>query len=154
MPASSYRLEDLIPHRPPMVLLDEIVSFDEENRTLVVAATIRKEWGENWSAIELMAQTAAALAGVYDRMTGSSSPARPGLLLGTRRLELKIPSFEVGRRYLVTAKELFSDAESASFECSVRDGDAVVASATLNAYRPSDVYSFMAGQHASYGKVE
>jgi predicted hotdog family 3-hydroxylacyl-ACP dehydratase len=130
-----------------MVLLDGIVSVDEAERSLVASATIRPEWRENWSAIELMAQAAAALAGIFDRVNGSSRPARPGFLLGTRRIRFSVPSFEVGRTYTVTAKDVFSDAESASFECTVRDGDAVVASAVLNAYRPDDVSSFMATQH-------
>ena len=154
MQASSYRLEDLLPHRPPMVLLDEVVSVDEKARSIVASATIREEWRENWSAIELMAQAAAALAGIFDRVSGSGRPARPGFLLGTRRIRFEVPSFEVGRKYLVTAKDVFSDAESASFECTVRDGDAVVASAVLNAYRPDDVASFLAGQRSSGGKGE
>lgn len=151
MPASLYRLEDVLPHRPPMVLLDEIVSVDEKERSLVATATIRSEWSENWSAIELMAQAAAALAGVFDRVSGLDRPARPGLLLGTRKITFDVPSFEVGKKYTVTAKDVFSDAESASFECSIRDGDAVLSSAVLNAYRPSDVGAFMASQHAANG---
>ena len=147
MPASSYRLEDILPHRPPMVLLDEVLSVDEKDRSLVASATIRPEWRENWSAIELMAQAAAALAGVFDRVSGSSRTARPGFLLGTRRIKFAVPAFEVGRTYLVTAKDVFSDAESASFECTVRDGDEVVASAVLNAFRPDDVSAFMSQQH-------
>ena len=152
MPASSYRLEDLLPHRPPMVLLDEVLSVDEKERSLVASATIRPEWRENWSAIELMAQAAAALAGVFDRVSGYDRPARPGFLLGTRRIKFAVPAFEVGRKYLVTAKDVFSDAESASFECTVRDGDNVVASAVLNAYRPDDISAFMSQQYGS-GKV-
>ncbi len=152
MQVSSYRLEDVLPHRPPMVLLDEIVSVDEEERSIVTAATIRPEWSENWSAIELMAQAAAALAGVFDRISGHNGPPRPGLLLGARRLSLGVPSFEVGRRYFVTARNVFSDDESASFECTVRDGDAVLASTTINAYRPSDVGAFLSQQRSSRGR--
>ncbi len=151
MPASSYRLEDLLPHRPPMVLLDEIVSVDEANRSIEATATIKSEWSQNWSAIELMAQAAAALAGVFDRVSGLDGPARPGLLLGTRRITFFAPSFEVGRTYTVTAKDVFSDAESASFECTVRDGESVLASATLNAYRPTDFNAFLAGQREQDG---
>ena len=152
MPVSSYRLEDVLPHRPPMVLLDEIVSVDEKERSLVAHATIRREWSENWASIELMAQAAAALAGVFDRVSGSTRPARPGFLLGTRKIRLNVPAFEVGKTYVVTAKDVFSDAESASFECSVRDGDAVVADAVLNAYRPNDVSAFLATLHGATEK--
>ena len=143
MPASSFRLEDILPHRPPMRLIDEVVSFDEAAREAVVAATIRPEWSGNWVAIELMAQAAAALAGIFDRLSGMTGPARAGFLLGTRRLTLDVPRFETGRRYLVSAKAVFCDADAASFECAVRDGEAVVARAILNAYRPADVGEFL-----------
>ncbi len=143
MQVSSFQLEEILPHRPPMVLLDEVVSFDESDGSLVVAATIRPEWSENYVAIELMAQASAALAGIHDRIAGGNDPARPGFLLGTRRLVLDIDRFEVGRRYLVTSKNVFRDGEAASFECTVRDGDKTVASAVLNAYRPHDISSFL-----------
>ena len=146
MPASSYRLEDFLPHRPPMVLIDEIVSFDKGSESLVAAVTAKREWCESWVAIEFMAQTAAALAGIADRESGYEGPARPGFLLGSRKLELNLERFEVGRRYLVKAACNFSDAEAASFDCSIEDGDVTVARATLNAYRPEDVKSFMEEQ--------
>ena len=148
MPASSfpYRLEDLIPHRPPMVLLDEIVSFDESDRSLVAATTAREEWSENWAAIEYMAQAAAALAGVFDQMENPSSPAKPGFLLGTRKLQLDFTRFEVGRRYFVSVRNEFFDVESASFSCEIRDGEKVIATAILNAYRPASVTEFLQSQ--------
>ena len=129
-----------------MVLIDEIVSFDAAAGSLTAAVTPVPAWCENWVAIEYMAQTAAALAGKVDRLEGYAGPARPGFLLGTRRLDLGLDRFEVGVRYLVTATCAFSDAETASFDCAVtRDGD-VVAKATLNAYRPRDIHGFMEGQ--------
>ena len=131
-----------------MLLIDEIVSFDETARELTAATTIRPEWRENWSAIELMAQASAALAGMSDKLAGHVGPARPGFLLGTRRLTLEVPAFEAGKRYLVTAKDVFGDDEAASFECTVRDGETVVARATLNTFRPRDVAVFLAEQNA------
>ena len=148
MPVSSSPLDDVLPHRKPMVLIDEIVAFDAAAGSLTAAVTATREWCENWTAIEFMAQTAAALAGKVDRLGGYEGPARPGFLLGTRRLDLDLDRFEIGARYLVTATCAFSDAETASFECVVtqaRDG-AVVAKATLNAYRPQDIRGFMAAQ--------
>lgn len=146
MPVSSSPLDDVLPHRKPMVLIDEIVSFDAAAGSLTAAVTPVPAWCENWVAIEYMAQTAAALAGKVDRLEGYAGPARPGFLLGTRRLDLGLDRFEVGVRYLVTATCAFSDTETASFDCAVtRDGD-VVAKATLNAYRPRDIHGFMEEQ--------
>lgn len=141
----SYSVVDLIPHRPPMALIDEIVDLDIEARRLTAAFTVRPEWTGNWVAIEYMAQTAAALAGVFDRLENADRPARPGFLLGTRRLSLNLPRFELGARYLATASCEFADAEAASFACAIlTEAGEEVASAILNAYRPRDVAAFLA----------
>ena len=90
-------LDDLLPHRPPMVLIDAVESFDAETRRLVARVTIGEnqlffdgKGVPNWVAIEYMAQTAAALVGYYDKHVAPGQPARPGLLLGTRKLDLKL----------------------------------------------------------------
>lgn len=147
MPVLSCRLDDLLPHRPPMVLVDDVVAYDATRRQVTVAATIREPWSENWVAIELMAQTAAALAGLFDRQEGASGCPRPGFLLGTRKLTLRVPRFEVGRRYLISATNEFCDDETASFACQINDeAGNVVATAVLTAYRPENLSAFLSEQ--------
>lgn len=143
MQASSYPVESLVPHRAPMSLLDEIVSCDMEGGTLSAAFCARREWAENWSAIEYMAQAAAALAGAADRAGGYDGPPKPGFLLGTRKLELDFERFEPGKRYMAKAKSVFIDEAAGSFECEIVDEDRVLARATLNAYRPPDISAFV-----------
>lgn len=127
-----------------MVLIDEILDFDAESRTLTAAIDVKEEWQGNYVAIEYMAQTAAALAGYYDKLENSARPARPGFLLGTRRLTLELERFEVGKRYLVKAVNEFADSNSAAFTCTIEDLDgAIVATATLNAFRPDDIGTFL-----------
>ena len=137
MPASSWRVEDLVPHRPPMVLIDGIESFDPETPALVATFAGRAEWRGNWSAIEYMAQAAAALAGALGRVSGDGGEARPGLLLGTRRLELGIDGFVPGERYFVKAVRDYEDGDSAAFACELwRQGaPAARCTATLAAHR-------------------
>jgi len=142
MQASSYRIEDIVPHRPPMLLVDRVVDFDEAEGSAVVEARARPEWTGSHSAIEYMAQAAAVLVGLSDRLRGESA-ARPGFLLGTRRLNLFAPSLVAGKMYLVSAKVAFSDGEAACFECEMRDGAEKVAAAALNAYRPMDPAAFL-----------
>ncbi|MGN0845791.1 MAG: 3-hydroxylacyl-ACP dehydratase [Kiritimatiellia bacterium] len=152
----AWSLEDLLPHRPPMVLIDAIESFDAETKTLTARVAITPgqifHFGEldgvpNWVAIEYMAQTSAALAGRYDREVAPEKPSRPGLLLGTRKLDLRLARFEAGKTYHVTATNAFWDADAAAFECAIRDdAGEVVATATLNAYRPPDFEGFLKEQ--------
>ncbi len=141
-------LEELLPHRAPMILIDEVVSFDlaAAEPSLTAAVTAKPQWCENWVAIEFMAQTAAALVGLADRAAGFEGAPRPGFLLGTRKLELKLERFEVGRRYLITAKNTFQDAQAASFSCEIAAADApsdILATAALNAFRPDDISAIL-----------
>ena len=140
MPASSWKVEDLVPHRPPMVLIDGIESFDPSAPALVATFTGRAEWRGNWSAIEYMAQAAAALAGALDRAAGVGGDARPGLLLGARRLELGLEEFIPGERYFVKAVREYADGDSAAFACEVwRQGvPGICCTATLAAYRMAE----------------
>ncbi len=152
----TWALEDLLPHRSPMVFLDAVESFDFEARSLTATVSITPTHllysptlggVPNWAAIEFMAQAAAALAGCFDKSQAPDRPARPGLLLGTRRLELRAGSFAAGRTYRVTATCAFWDADAAAFACTIRDDTGtVVAEATLNAYRPPDFKSFLMEQ--------
>ncbi len=150
----TWTLDDLLPHRPPMVLIDDVESFDAAAKRLVARVTIRE--GQlffttggvpNWVAIEYMAQAAAALVGCHDKLVAPDQPVRPGLMLGTRKLDLKLARFEAGKTYRIVAEEVFSDADAASFACGIEDEAGVtVATATLNAYRPPDMEQFMKEQ--------
>ena len=147
-------LEDLLPHRPPMVLIDAVESFDAEAKRLTARVTIGEnqlffdgDGVPNWVAIEYMAQAAAALVGVHDKHLAPDRPVRPGLMLGTRRLDLRLARFEAGKTYRVVAENVFNDADAASFACRIEDeAGETVAAATLNAYRPPDMEQFMKEQ--------
>ena len=146
MPQSPYTLEDVLPHRAPMILIDGIESVDLGEKTLVAYVTAKPEWRQSQVAIEFMAQASAALAGYADRMQHPDRPARPGFLLGTRKLTLRIPEFAVGRRYRIFVRNEFGDEEAGSFACAIEDeAGNVVADAILNAYRPLDIEDFMKG---------
>ena len=147
-------LDELLPHRPPMVLIDAVESFDAEAKRLVARVTINArqlffdgQGVPNWAAIEYMAQTAAALVGYYDKHVAPNQPARPGLLLGTRKLDLKLAHFEAGKTYRIVAENAFNDSDAASFVCRIEDeAGTTVATANLNAYRPPDMEQFLKEQ--------
>ena len=138
MPASSWKVEDLIPHRPPMILIDSIESVDLESATAVARFAAREQWRGNWFSLEYMAQTAAALAGAFDKAADESAVGRPGFLLGTRKLELGIEEFVPGEEYIVKAVREYADGDSAAFSCEIRKAvdDGKTCTAMLTAYRP------------------
>lgn len=146
MPQLPYTLEDLLPHRAPMILIDGIEEVDLEAKTLTAFVTVKPEWSKSHVAIEFMAQASAALAGYADKVRNPGQAARPGFLLGTRKMSLRIPEFEVGKRYTIEVRNEFGDDEAGSFSCVVKDWNGnEVADAILNAYRPLNIEDFMKG---------
>ena len=141
-------LGELLPHRPPMVLLDGFeepsVSGEVEAHVDVTAASpfYEAELGgvPACVALEYMAQTMALCVGLYRRDKGLDP--KLGFVLGSRRLETRIPAFRDGERYRVRATCTYQDEEFGSFDCDLRDcADAVVASGRLTAFQPRDEFS-------------
>ena len=151
MSGSAWKVEDLVPHRDGMSLLDRVESVDIDARALT--AVFRPEKAKafaspvgvpNWVALEVMAQAAAALAGVADRIADPGAAPRPGVLMGTRRLKLAEKDFLPGAEYRVTAKEEVEAAAAAAFACAIEGPDGEeVASAILSAFRPPDFKAFI-----------
>jgi predicted hotdog family 3-hydroxylacyl-ACP dehydratase len=147
---------EFLPHKPPMVLVDEIVSYEPAKKQIAVAVNISPESAfyddtlggvPNLIAIEYMAQASAALAEIAQKQDDPSAAPRPGMLLGTRKLNLLIDKFESGKRYLISSKDVFDDGTTASFECEIKNESAeVVASAALTAYRPENFAVFLEGR--------
>lgn len=83
--------EELVPHRLPMRLVDQLVSVEGKNGTVktqvqkdcpLVAATGQLE---DVALVELIAQGYAALKGYVDRR--DNKPVRQGFLVGIKKLE-------------------------------------------------------------------
>jgi len=130
------RVAELLPHVPPMLLLDELLDAGPGFARCAVRITEDSVFVEEGRvravvALEYMGQTAAALAGLESREGGGRRPAA-GLLLGTRELTLRVPCFEVGDELLVEVKEEYKDERLSSFRCRVRRAGETVAEAVLN----------------------
>ena len=86
-------------------------------------------------ALEYMAQAMALLVGLRDRRRGQKP--RIGFVLGSRKLETKIPCFCDGERYRISATCTYEDESFGSFDCTIADGRGeLVAKGTLTAFQP------------------
>lgn len=86
-------------------------------------------------ALEYMAQTMALLVGIRDRRRGVKP--RIGFVLGSRKLETKIPCFRGGERYRISSTCTYEDESFGSFDCVITDrGGKEVATATMTAFQP------------------
>lgn len=131
-------VSEVLPHEPPMVLLDRIVAF--EPSTLVAEVDIREDspfCGDGgvpgWVGIEYMAQAVAAHAGCEARQRGE--PPSIGYLLGTRAYRCNTPTFAIGETVRITVESLFVEMQLGAYACSI-EMQGPVASATINVYRP------------------
>lgn len=128
----------LLPHGPPMILVDEVVA--DGGGVTVCRVVVREgaafvEDGRVPAvvAIEYMAQTVGAFAGLRAREAGL--PVRVGYLLGTRELVLETDSFAVGDELRIEAREVWNDLPLGAFACTVTRAGVRVAAATLNVYQ-------------------
>ena len=125
-PESYPKIEALLPHNPPLVLLDRVVEHSEKH--VVCEVTISASsflYEEEQSCvpaqvgIEYMAQTIAALGGIEASEQGDVPPI--GFLLGARRYQHEGGDFMLGERYLITASELVRDDNMAVYQCVITD---------------------------------
>ena len=130
---------ELVPHRPPMLLLDRVLAYDGE---CVICETVLRPdspFAEEGRVpaivgIEYMAQTIAAGAGLRARDNGSAA-GRMGFLLGCRSLTIAIDNFDVGDRLIVEARRTWGANELGNFACKVQRGEDVLVEGALTVYQ-------------------
>jgi len=147
---------ELIPHSPPMVLIDRIIDYRDND--LVAEITISPEsmffdqsqkGVPSWVGIEYMAQTIAALAGI--RALEEGEEMKLGFLLGTRRYETVDPIMAVGKTFQIQVRQLIKDDSGlACFDCKIACGNELVCEARLNVFEAKDLQTLE--EKARHGK--
>jgi predicted hotdog family 3-hydroxylacyl-ACP dehydratase len=131
-------VEELLPHRERMLLLDEVREAGEASIACGVVLREASPFVENGRvnaivAIEYMAQCVGAWVGLQDRRNGQ--PIRIGYLVGSREVTFAVDDFVVGDDLRVEASRLWGDDSLGHFACRVERGGATVAEGVLNVYR-------------------
>lgn len=144
-PLPQHAILDLLPHRPPMVLLSDVLSVEVPNEASAVADTSPSSifyedvlsGVPSCVALEYMAQTMALAVGAKRRKMGK--PPKVGFVLGTRRLDVRVPCFDSSTRYVTAVKCTYSDDEFAAFDCTIAaPSGKTVAAASITAFQPLD----------------
>jgi predicted hotdog family 3-hydroxylacyl-ACP dehydratase len=151
-PGLRYAVDDLVPHRGPMSLLDRIDDYGED--WLRASVEIRpgslfatSDGVPAWVGIEYMAQAAAAFGGIDQVQRGE--PPSIGLLIGARYYRSMVQVFPLGIRLDVLAKIALRDADDfAAYDCSLIAAGNRLAECILKAYRPRDLAPLLAGSTA------
>ena len=135
---------ELVPHRPPMLLLDRVLAYDGECVTCETVLRPDSPFADQGRVpavvgIEYMAQTIAAGAGLRGREKGGG--ARTGFLLGCRSLTIAVDSFQVGDRLTIEARCTETRGNRITCACTATDGDGreVGTGSTVQVVLPRDV---------------
>lgn len=147
-PASFPSVAALVPHAPPMLLIDRIVAASANSMTVRVpisTASLFYRQGQgvpSYVGIEYIAQTIAAIAGYRQHLAQQKVEPRVGFLLGTRRMSVLESWFVTGSQLDVAVEGIFEDGQMAVFDGTVHNEGRLVVSARVNVYQPDDLRDF------------
>lgn len=141
----TFEMEEILPHSNGMILIDEVVSFEEESiRCLVKLEDSSKFMNASgevraWVGIEYMAQTIAAWAGIHAKLKHQSVSI--GFLLGSRRYSSRVSHFKAGDQLIISACRNYQDKGMAVFNCEISLQGHPVINAKLSVYQnlPGDL---------------
>ena len=144
-----YDLEKILPHNHPMILIDDIIEYSLELKTLTATVTIREDkmfydrtidGMTSLAGIEFMAQT----IGCYAYFKNECRPPKIGFLLGARLYNNALSVFKKDKTFTIKVREAFTDNQISAFDCIIyNETDEEVASATVNVYQSVNTKEFL-----------
>lgn len=136
-------LRDLVPHEPPMLLLDRVNTLSVD--AVVCESQVTATWPfakegrvDGVVLLELMAQTMAAFVGLERRRRGVEGGPRVGYLVGAQGVLFHVPALAVGVTVSTEARMYWHEGPLARFECRVKEGTRALAEGVLTAYDGSE----------------
>jgi predicted hotdog family 3-hydroxylacyl-ACP dehydratase len=135
-------IDRLIPHRPPMRIVEGVVAIDENS--IESSCTVRDTWPtaeqgrvRSLMLVELIAQTAAVLQGWKERH--EKQVGEGGLLVGIHSAKLAQPSIPVGTRLFCAVRISHGAQSYLAFDGEVRDDKGTIwMTGSIQAFRPED----------------
>ena len=148
---SDIRLEDFMPIKAPMLLIDEMLESSETGAKARVHIGPQCQFADAAGnvpihvGVEYMAQTIAAYASRVQH--AAAEPPKPGFLVAVDRYDTRISAFENGKSYCISITMTFEAEGLGVFTCNIiGDGNGeIVAEGQLKAYQPDDIKSFLEG---------
>lgn len=135
MTAARRSAADFVPHRPPMLCLDEV--GDDNASSVVCYTTIRPDFifldGDHARPavmIELVAQACAVYLGLKAVREGRARGL--GVLVGCREAEFLVDRLVVGDELTVTVERVFDGPEVSAFVGTVARGGADIGRVSLS----------------------
>lgn len=141
MLATSEQIEEWIPHRAPLRLIEQLIEVGDDRGR--IRAWVRDSWplvsqgeADPMVLIELVAQGAACLAGYRRRHTERLGGR--GWLVGIRRTQLTTQPLAVGTELTAEIKVEYELDAYAVFTGRVLTGQELLAEIEIQTFRPDD----------------
>ena len=127
-------IEKLLPHSPPMVLIDRLEHWAKGEATASMRVRANTRFVESgrlpsYCLLEHMAQTVAACLGYEAYREGEG--VRPGMVVGCRTFDVEIDEIEVGTTLHIEVTRASATEGTSRFDCRAMRDEEVVASATM-----------------------
>ncbi|TPH12243.1 3-hydroxylacyl-ACP dehydratase [Litorilituus lipolyticus] len=152
MKKNTYAIEHVVPHAHPMILIDELLEYDDSKALCQLTITENSNFYNsetqsvpNYVAIEYMAQSIAAFANANEKDQGGEVSI--GFLVSSRKLKVLVKEFSLASTLLVTVEQLYSEENGLSaFDCIIEQAGQIVVEAKINIFQPNDAKAFLAEQ--------
>ena len=152
MKKNSYPIETVVPHEHPMILVDELVAYNDSSAQCRVNITRSsnfysetKQSVPSYVAIEYMAQSIAAFANANEKDQGGEVAI--GFLVSSRKLKVFISNFTLGMQLDVFVEQLYVEESGLSaFDCFIEHKGERVTEAKINIFQPKNPDAFLAEQ--------
>ncbi len=134
-------IETLLPHAPPMVLLDKVIAYEKTKITTALTPNAQSPFHAekgipSYVGLEYMAQSCGVYAGL--EALAHNQPPRLGFLLGTRNFHATQSHFTTGDTLHIHATEIFRQDGMGVFDCRIVCNNQEIATAQLNLYQPDE----------------
>lgn len=141
-------LETLLPHRAPMILLSEVIDYDDTFATAQIHISAQSPFFDSelggvpsWVGLEYMAQTIGIWAG--HQQLSRNKPVQAGFLLGCRSYACNSAVFPDGCTLQLSARPVYTDDSGiGAFDCTI-ETDGIRATAQIKAFRPQNPRDFV-----------
>lgn len=145
MTACQWTIEELIPHRGNMLMIDEVISVDKNAMRCVATVGrnnlfLRHGELERSALPEYMAQTMAAFVGYWGRKSGSTAP-EAGYLVGAQEIVFGEHSVREGDQLVIDIVQEAVMGAYGSYSGQVKVANAVVCQGVLKVIRASNATS-------------
>lgn len=122
---TDYKVEDLVPHSSPMVLIDSISQYDNESLSAIISINEKSKFYQkqlggvpSWVGIEYMSQAIAAFSGIHSKIANKA--VKLGFLLGSRKYHILQKVFKKDHQYVIFVQKLYQDGSGlACFDCTI-----------------------------------